>query len=210
MRKIDLIKVIRNILIRFWFPVLLAVIGAIGMYIGMYINQNVETQSIAKTVSWELDHRYAINVELEDVYKGYLYQKDLAQSACELLNADIELQDIAIDKEKENEPLLDSYSITCENRRIKLHLKGKEETRDLIEEIQKSFESKAQWYLEKESNGNATFESEHYSFEKKEIEIEPVLAPISKKKMILLGSVVGFCIGMALLLLKEYACSPKV
>ena len=66
--------------------------------------------------------------------------------------------------------------------------------------------SKRKEYLEIEAGDNAVLELDRFILE----EDEKVSKQLPKAKTILLGGMVGFCGGMALLLLKEYVRSPKV
>lgn len=197
MRKIDLIKVFRNVLMRFWIPVLLAVLGIVGMLM---------VDILGRKAIWDLDSRYTIYIENENAYEGYLYRKQLTQTVGELLNADIELREMTIDEEDDDKPLLKRYSINWANRRIELRLRGEEEKLELMNEIHRTFEEKAKEYLEIEAGDSAVLELDRFVLE----EDEKVSKQLPKAKTILLGGMVGFCGGMALLLLKEYVRSPKV
>lgn len=197
MRKIDFMKVLKNVLLRFWLPVILAVVGVVGIFIFDILDR--------KTI-WDLDSRYTVYIENENVYEGYLYREELAQTVFQLLNADIELREMTIDEEDDDKELFSRYSISCENRRIRLRIRGDEEKLELMGEVWQAFETKAKEYLKIEAGENAVLEMDRYILE----ENEKLSKQLPKAKGILFGGLLGFCGGMVILLIREYVKSPKV
>lgn len=195
MRKIDLMQVCKSILKRFWLPVLLAALCVAGTL--LFISPKPDDV----ITTWNLDNRYLIDIENADSYEGYSYRKMLAQSVCELLTADADLRKMTTDIAS-----LNRYSITQSNRRIELHLSVKEEDLALMNDLKEAFEERAKEYLDLESGNQGSLKMDVDSLEK----TETILEYPSKNKMLILGGMIGFCFGLAILLLKEYIRSPKI
>lgn len=180
MKRIDLMQVCKNVLKRFWLPVCLAVLGILGAFL--------TGEKLVKT-EWNLNSRYAIRIGDADTFENYSYSQNLAESVYALLCTDKELQNL-------------QPEIIQAGRHIELHLSGHEDALAWMDDLQKTFERKAEEYLLAESAGQGILEKEY-----DELEEDDKQSPT--KKILVLGGMLGFCCGMVILLLKEYIDSPK-
>lgn len=185
-RTIDLKQVAIDILKRIWLP---AVLAGIGVAAAMFATINKASEIPA--AEWTLRSVYSIRVPLSQELNAalaYRYEIDLAGTVCQLLNTDAA-------NPTEDNGAQTLYAIQAENRRITVTITGFSESQ--LKEIDRKIEEQAKSYLAQESNDLAVLTAEKQTI------------AFSKKESLLLGGLMGACIGFAILLAMEYAKSPK-
>ncbi|MBD5101526.1 MAG: hypothetical protein HDT27_02290, partial [Subdoligranulum sp.] len=189
MRKIDLFQVLKSIAKKCWFPILLASIGACGMFFAAKIQQD------QSAITWMLNNRYVISLSDRQDYNSYLYEEKMAAVINDLISRDEELSEMRSS--------LGVYSTKVSYRRIELLIQDQDE--EAVIQAENLFFESAQKYLSEEFTQIATIAIESTSI-KEVIQTNSS----SKKDFVFLGAVLGMCIGLALLLLQEYVKSPKI
>lgn len=181
MREIDLAKVLQNLVKHFWLPVLLAFLGAIGMFLAANRSSN-----------WNLICGYSVEADKRENETAdfYSYEENLAEAVYQQLIRDDELKNLTVDTEY--------YWLEQSNRRFEVKAEAK--NKDTIVNINNLFTSKASEYLDKEAEKTAVLNIEYCDLVEEQ-------AP--RKKMALFGGTLGLCIGFSILLLIEYIRSPK-
>lgn len=187
MKKIDLIQVLKSVVKKCWFPVLLAAIGASVMFFMTKMQQN---QSV---IIWTLKNRYVISLSDHQDYDSYLYEEKMAAVINDLLSQDEELTEMR--------STFSTYLTRVFYRRIELSIQS--ENKERLMQAEDLFLEKAQTYLTEEFAQAATI-----ALESTVVQEETPVNVTLPKKTILLGALLGLCTGLSIILIIEYVKSP--
>ena len=187
MRKIDLIQVLKSVVKKCWIPILLAVLGAGCTSVAVKMQQD------QLTITWTLNNRYVISLDGRQNYDSYLYEEKMAAVVNDLLGQDKELREMS--------STFSAYSAKVSHRRIELSIQGENEEK--LMQTEHLFFEKAQTYLSEEFVQAATITLESTAITE-DVPIDKALSP----KVILLGALIGLCIGLSIVLIIEYVKSP--
>lgn len=184
MREIDLWKVLCNVVKRIWLPAFLA-LG--GMVVALSVMRFVPAR-------WEFSAIYLVDIQQPDErltdFDTYQFEFQLANTISQMLSRNLKDEDIK------------NFTLTSSNRRI--YVSGIDRDKEYLQLIADQIEISAKECLQTEIGTNAVLKTEKYIIDKQE---ESDSNPI---KIVLLGGLVGLCIGFAILLLLEYMKSPAV
>lgn len=186
MRKINLLQIVKLLMKKSWLLIVFAIIGVGGMMLTVKIQNSLAS-------SWSLNDRYVILLDDRQDYYSYLYEEKMAIAVNDLLGRDKELRSIT--------NTLTEYSTRVFNRRIELSIQDKDE--ETLMQAEHLFFEKAQMYLSEECTQAAAIVRESTEIE----EVQRYKA--SMKEIVLLGALLGLCIGLSILLVAEYVKSPK-
>lgn len=182
MREIDLVKVLQNLVKHFWLPMLLALIGAAGMF---FLSGEIDT--------WNLHTGYSVVAMSRDESNSdfYFYEESLAEAVYWQLERDEEIAKLKTTAEY--------FWIQQNNRRIEVIAKA--EGKEFFTQAKELFDAKAEEYLWTEAGTTAMLKVEYFDLQKEQAH---------KGKWILFGGIFGLCIGLSVLLVVEYINSPKM
>lgn len=199
MREIDLKNVLLNIIKRIWLPFVLGIMGAGIMLL-------IDKDSAQERAQWRQQIIWSIRAPMsgETISAlNYQFENQLAQTVSNLLNADA--SDFTKQTNAEVPSLyqllhqnIASYTISFSNRRIEFTFFGYEQ--EHMQWVAEQVADYAQQFLKLEGGENIVLSTES------EI-CNEVVSSRKSTQTIVLGALMGLCIGFAILLIIEYAKS---